>query len=102
MTLVDGTFLKSAEEFHARLEETRPDLAGIYFDTMSYERGIEAARRARAMGAFVVAGGPHATVLPETLVDHADIVVLGEGERTFAEVVRASASRDLKGVRGIC
>lgn len=102
VTLVDGTFLKSAEEFHARLEETRPDLAGIYFDTMSYERGIEAARRARAMGAFVVAGGPHATVLPETLVDHADIVVLGEGERTFAEVVRASASRDLKGVRGIC
>lgn len=102
VTLVDGTFLRSAEEFHARIGDARPDLVGIYFDTMSYERGIEAAKRAKAMNAFVVAGGPHATILPETLVEHADVVAVGEGERTFAEIVHGAATRDLGGIRGIC
>ncbi|MDD5556364.1 MAG: radical SAM protein [bacterium] len=102
VTLVDGTFMRSAEEFHAAIGAARPGVAGIFFDTMSFERGIAAARRARGLGAFVVAGGPHATVLPETLLDDVDVVALGEAERTFVEIVERAPSRDLGGIRGIC
>lgn len=42
----------------------------------------------RAHGVPVVFGGLHATVLPDEVAQHADAVVVGEGERTWPEVVR--------------
>jgi radical SAM superfamily enzyme YgiQ (UPF0313 family) len=42
----------------------------------------------RAHGVPVVFGGLHATVLPEEVAQHADAVVVGEGELTWPEVVR--------------
>jgi radical SAM superfamily enzyme YgiQ (UPF0313 family) len=41
----------------------------------------------RARGTPVVFGGLHATVLPEEVAQHADAVVVGEGELTWPEVV---------------
>jgi len=41
----------------------------------------------RARGSAVVIGGLHATVLPFEAARHADAVVVGEGERTWPEVV---------------
>lgn len=52
----------------------------------------------------VVFGGWHATVFPEETLKEpgVDVVVRGQGEATFAEVVeRFLAKRDLAGVRGI-
>jgi len=42
----------------------------------------------RAHGVPVVFGGLHATVLPDEVAQHADAVVVGEGEVTWPEVVR--------------
>lgn len=42
----------------------------------------------RARGIPVVFGGLHATVLPEEVAQHADAVVVGEGESTWPLVVR--------------
>lgn len=42
----------------------------------------------RAHGVPVVFGGLHASVLPEEVAQHADAVVVGEGELTWPEVVR--------------
>src|SRR5438876_3355656 len=42
----------------------------------------------RARGMPVVFGGLHATVLPGEVAQHADAVVVGEGERIWPEVVR--------------
>ena len=100
VTIVDGTFMRSLDELLARLSAARPDLAGIYFDTMNYDTGVRIARRLKEEGVFVLAGGPHATVLPETIADFVDGVVLGEGELTFAEIVRREEFRDLSGVAG--
>jgi radical SAM superfamily enzyme YgiQ (UPF0313 family) len=41
----------------------------------------------RAQGVPVVIGGLHASVLPEEAATHADVVVIGEGEVTWPEVV---------------
>lgn len=56
-------------------------------------------------GTFIVIGGAHGTALPEeTLTDiKNDIVVIGEGENTFRELVKAiNNDNDLKEVEGIC
>jgi radical SAM superfamily enzyme YgiQ (UPF0313 family) len=42
----------------------------------------------RAHGVPVVFGGLHATVVPDEVAQHADAVVVGEGETTWPEVVR--------------
>src|SRR5437879_9144983 len=42
----------------------------------------------RAAGVPVVFGGLHATVMPAEVAQHADAVVIGEGELTWPEVVR--------------
>ena len=101
VTIIDGTFLKSIDKVNRLLEAGKPDIVGIYFDTLSYKRGIEIARKARELSSFIIAGGPHATVLPETLVDHVDAIVLGEGERTFEEIVQGHDPRNLNGVKGV-
>lgn len=52
----------------------------------------------------VVLGGAHATIMHDQLLRHfpVDAVVLGEGERTMLELVRAwEAGEDLQSVKGI-
>lgn len=46
----------------------------------------------RAAGIRVAMGGLHVSVRPEEALEHADYVVIGEGENVWPEVVRAAAS----------
>jgi anaerobic magnesium-protoporphyrin IX monomethyl ester cyclase len=101
LTIIDGTFLPSLDAMYRLLTTRHPDIVGIYFDTMNYGRGIKIARKARELNAFVIAGGPHATVMPHTIIDHVDAIALGEAEITFAEIIQRSRSFDMKGIEGI-
>jgi len=71
------------------LERKRPDILGIYFCTATYDYGLKISRQAKKMGIYVVAGGPHATILPQDLAQEVDVVVMGEGEITFVEAIEA-------------
>ena len=54
--------------------------------------------------AFLVLGGPHASFYPKHMFEktHASVVVIGEGEETFAELLLAlSEGSDLKNVAGL-
>jgi radical SAM superfamily enzyme YgiQ (UPF0313 family) len=53
----------------------------------------------RAQGVPVVFGGLHASVLPEEVAQHADAVVVGEGELTWPEVVRGFQRAGRKGLK---
>lgn len=73
----------------------------IYFAVMM-------AREARMLteqwGTPIVWGGAHASILPEQTVEHelVDIVVAGEGDESFPELVEALGhKRPLKGIKGI-
>ena len=50
---------------------------------------VDRARSSGAVDAIYVAGGPHPSALPEEALRHFDFVVIGEGEETLPELIRA-------------
>lgn len=78
---------------------------GIYTTTPLYIRGIKLAEKIRKMDkdAIIIFGGPHPTILPEeTIKDGADIVVIGEGEETFLDLLKTiKGNKKLNNVPGI-
>ncbi|MEQ8223043.1 MAG: radical SAM protein [Candidatus Eremiobacterota bacterium] len=98
-TIILGTILKErgfdvaviAEEIHPVKDEyfENVQLVGISSTTSTAVRAYALADRLREKGITVVMGGPHVTFMPEEAINHADYVVLGEGENIFPELVEA-------------
>ncbi|HVO30886.1 MAG TPA: radical SAM protein [bacterium] len=63
------------------------DLVGITAATPGATHAYEIASRFRARGVPVAMGGPHATLLPYEVAQHADVVVVGEAEPVWAAVL---------------
>jgi len=59
------------------------DLVAMTFHTPSAPHAYGLAARFRARGVPVALGGPHATLLPDEAQAHADVVFVGEAERTW-------------------
>lgn len=76
----------------------RPDLAGITTFTATARRAYEISERYRSMGANVVLGGVHASVLHDEALEHADSVVIGEGETAWVKVIADAAAGRLQPV----
>jgi radical SAM superfamily enzyme YgiQ (UPF0313 family) len=55
-------------------------LAAITANTAAAPHAYELAAQYRAQGIPVVIGGPHATLVPDEVAQHADAIVVGEGE----------------------
>jgi len=72
------------------------DVIGVSCLTYNSIRGYEVAARFRKQGAVVVFGGYHASLLPEEAKQHADVVVIGEAELTWPQVLRDVANKSLK------
>jgi len=64
------------------------DLVLITVTTSVAVRAYEAARIFRHRGAKVVLGGIHPSALPEEAAQHADAVVIGEGELTLPRLLK--------------
>jgi B12-binding domain/radical SAM domain protein len=99
-----------ADEINALLRNHEQLLIGFSFATtnIAHVYRLVTALRGRLAGQRVtyIAGGPHATGVPEgTLALGFDIVVIGEAEESFPELVGAlsngSSFSDLKVVKGI-
>ncbi len=80
--LFDGTFQPSIDLLKKKIEVFRPGIIGIYCNTIMHDDVVRIARLGKSHGAFIVVGGPHATMVPDSLikVPSIDAVVLGEGE----------------------
>ena len=92
----DGIF----ESFEKLLKSRRFDLVAISSMTGGFNNAEKLARIAKKHGVTVVMGGFHPTALPEQVLDLGcvDLVVIGEGEATFRELVEKGPSRDVKGL----
>ncbi|MBN1929932.1 MAG: B12-binding domain-containing radical SAM protein [Chlorobiaceae bacterium] len=88
------------ESFEQLLKERSFDLVAISSMTGGFNNAVKLARIAKNHGVTVVMGGFHPTAMPEEALDHgfADIVVIGEGEATFRELVKKGPSREVKGL----
>jgi anaerobic magnesium-protoporphyrin IX monomethyl ester cyclase len=79
-----------------RIAQKKPDIVGIQAMTFTLIDAIATVRTVKSVrpGAHVSLGGPHVNLYPkETLsIEGVDSLVLGEGERTLAEMVNALAS----------
>ena len=97
----------SLQDVLARLRETDPTIVGLTAMTHEVKRAAEAAGRIKGTLSEVttVIGGVHATALPERTLQEFpqfDLLVCGEGEPTFLNVVTALAqSTSLGEVPGI-
>jgi amino acid adenylation domain-containing protein len=118
-TGINGKVAKSRIDFDhyrelkALLGEFKPDVIGIR--TLTFYRDFfhvtTAMIRQWGIGVPIIAGGPYATSDYETILQdkHVDLVVLGEGERTFGQVIRCIREHGgklppparLRGIRGI-
>jgi len=78
------------EEHIREIKKNQPAIYGISFTSLYAQAALSTIQTIRAQfpDLLIVAGGPHPTVLPqECLSAGADLVVLGEGEITFSEII---------------
>jgi len=83
-----------------------PDVIGITATTLLYSSALTIARQIKAVlpAVPIVFGGVHASACPEAVIDQAcvDVVVFGEGEITFPELLVAIRDRrSLAGIPGV-
>lgn len=84
----------SFEEIENRAAQTNADIVGVYMTSPRYDetKGTLRAARQALPDAVIIVGGPHPSAVPaETLKElpQIDICVIGEGEITMSELVRA-------------
>lgn len=87
-------FPYSKDALDSVLKEFKPHFVGLTAVTMSFHEAIRIVKDVKEIdpGVMTVMGGPHVTFCAEeTLAEHPglDLIVMGEGERTIVEVVRA-------------
>ncbi|MCX7841100.1 MAG: radical SAM protein, partial [Anaerolineae bacterium] len=75
---------------------TSHTLMGITSKTLSIDRAKEIALEARKRGTTVVVGGTHATLAPDEVATWADVVVVGEGYRTWPQIIRDFSADTLR------
>jgi len=89
----------------AQLSAALPDVVFFYAESITWTWTLNLARRLRPrLRSPFVFGGWHPTMAPQAVLaePEADVVVVGELEETFAELLDAlAAGRSLAGVRGL-
>lgn len=74
------------------------DAVAISSFSAQIKEAYQLADRYRALGTRVILGGLHVTALPDEALQHADAVVIGEGEPAWPAVIRDLQSSQLQRV----
>ena len=90
----DSTF-QTIDDFRSTLGRDRPPVVGIAVNLMTKRHALRMIAIARSVGARVVVGGPDPPHYAAEYLDAgADVVVIGEGERTLEELLPHLLSGD--------
>ncbi|MCD6483519.1 MAG: cobalamin-dependent protein [Candidatus Odinarchaeota archaeon] len=98
---------KTFEDLHRELIHYDPDVVGITATTSMIPDAYILARMAKEINPniIILVGGPHVTFVPEQTLKECpeiDIVVRGEGEQTFAELLdEIEKQKEFKKVLGL-
>lgn len=115
VALFDAMLAQGEEDFEAELARLAPRVVGILEDNFNFlakmctgrsrDARVRLIRSAKAAGARVVVNGPDSSDDPGFYLDvGADVVVLGETERTFVALLDAwdgDEDADLSGIAGL-
>ncbi|WP_375175183.1 B12-binding domain-containing radical SAM protein [Pseudooceanicola sp.] len=99
--LCDTTF-SDYDSVRAKITGARPFAVGIYTNLMTRRHVLAIMAMARDVGARIILGGPEATnYREEYFARGADVIVVGEGEETLAELIPHMRSRGMTGLEAI-
>lgn len=76
-------------EVEEAIDTFKPEIVGISAVSQNFDIAKHYAHLAKERKAFVICGGVHISMMPATLTADMDIGVIGEGEATLCELVRA-------------
>ncbi|MHA1129385.1 MAG: B12-binding domain-containing radical SAM protein, partial [Candidatus Helarchaeota archaeon] len=81
----------------------KSDIVGVSASTSMIKGALQILRIAKEHEIPTILGGYHGSLVPETAqLPEVDVVVRGEGELTFPEIVNAfTTNNNLKGIKGI-
>lgn len=99
--LIDFTVEKfSIEGWRQELRDFKPEVVGISVLTLNYLGGRFLAQLTRDFDPTIltVMGGVHATMKLEECLNYCDIVVRGEGEEAFYEIIQGNEWESIKGI----
>ncbi|MBN1622353.1 MAG: radical SAM protein [Endomicrobiales bacterium] len=77
----------SEENIRKEINSYKPDMVGITGTTPVIHDAYEIADFCRENKIFTVMGGVHPWIFPQEALEHADIVVRGEGEKAMLDIV---------------
>ena len=84
---------RGIDEVKSEIEKRSPEIVGLTCNSLSYGRVLEMAKAVKEASpqSRVVVGGPHASYMPQTLLDHpeVDFAVVGEGEQAMAQLAHS-------------
>jgi radical SAM superfamily enzyme YgiQ (UPF0313 family) len=85
------------------IKREKPRLVGMNFITNSVTYSYDLLEKIRPYCKIIVAGGPHATICPEEVLEKgADIIVLGEAEISFKNLLgKLSQNKKINSVKGL-
>lgn len=104
VAILDSEVLElTLDDVAATIRELAPDTIGVGPFTEEILSAYEICRIAKEINPKVltVMGGPHASAIPERTLRECpslDVVVCGEGEITFLEVLRSASLDNVKGI----
>ncbi|MFA5124376.1 MAG: radical SAM protein [Patescibacteria group bacterium] len=109
ITILDGEALEmSYDQIDEKIKEIMPQFIALTFPTPVYKQLKEITRRIKVINPAIkiIVGGPHPTIAAEETMrgmPAIDFCVLGEGEVTFLELIRALISEqvDFGVIKGI-
>lgn len=91
---VHDTTFSTKDETRQYIEQARPPIVGIYTNLMTKLHILPMIATCKAVGSYVVLGGPEPPYYADKFLDAgADVVIIGEGEETLAELIPALQSR---------
>ncbi len=84
------------------LESISPSVVGITFTTPLYEQMLDICNIVKRYDSSIkiIGGGAHATALPQETLEESkiDIVVRGEGDYTFGEILQEEKTESIEGI----
>lgn len=69
------------------VERTKPDFLGISISTILYQKALSLIDSVSELDIPIIVGGPHPSIMPQTIPERVDYIVVGEGEKSIVDIV---------------